>query len=145
MKISRLADYSTKICLAMTQDNNNLYSASQLADITGLSGATVSKLLKLLARKKLVISKLGSQGGYKLAKQASLISLADIVSAIDGDIALTSCVRQGDCALESHCSTKSNWHTVSNVINAVLSEISLDKMLQPIQQTILLEQLRSKL
>src|SRR3546814_11079995 len=78
-------------------------SAALVAEQTGVSLPTVQKLMGRLAQSGLLGSARGSGGGFVLARAADSISLADIVEAVDGPIAMTACVDQGrhDCGLET--------------------------------------------
>lgn len=133
IRISKIADYGTKMLLAMHAVPEHLFSAAELADKTQISQPTVSKVLKLLTKAGLLISQQGSQGGYRLAKAAEDISLADIVNILDGDIAMTECDKgQGCCAIEADCEVKDNWMMISKVIQNVLQSISLQQMCRPL-------------
>jgi FeS assembly SUF system regulator len=132
LKISKLADYGTTLLLIMAEHPEQIYTASQLSEITSISIHTVSKLLKLLLKKKLLVSQRGSQGGYHLNKPPQNISMAEIVTALDGDIAMTECVNHvGTCTVEKKCGLKNHWSMISRSIENILKEISLQSMLAP--------------
>ncbi len=136
LRISKIADYGTKIMLAMVEPHHRLYAATELAELTHISLPTVSKILKLLLKGNLLVSQRGSHGGYQLAKAPHQITLAQIVSVLDGDIAITECEQQlGCCQIEDSCNMKDNWAVISNVIVDVLQNISLAKMSKPIQSS----------
>lgn len=134
LRISKIADYGTKIMLAMAESQHRLYAATELAELTHISLPTVSKVLKLLLKGNLLISQRGSQGGYQLAKAPQEITLAQIVRILDGDIAMTECEQRiGCCQIEDSCNVKDNWSVISNIIVDVLQNISLAQMSKPIQ------------
>lgn len=133
IRISKLADYGTKLMLAMAEQPEKLHKASELAHTTKVTSPTVSKLLKLLSKAGLLTSQQGSQGGYQLQRAASDINLAEIVAVLDGDIAMTQCNSNiGCCELEADCNVKGNWSVISRVVDDVLRNISLQQMLKPI-------------
>jgi FeS assembly SUF system regulator len=134
LRISKLADYSTKIMLAMAQTPDQKFAASELAEHTRIPLPTVSKILKILSKGGLLRSQRGSQGGYQLAVEAAQISLACIVRILDGNIAMTNC-QEDCCEFVAHCTSKDNWLTISQVIENVLENISLQQMLAPLQGT----------
>jgi FeS assembly SUF system regulator len=135
IRISKIADYGTKMLLAMHALPEHMFSAAELAEKTQVSQPTVSKVLKLLTKAGLLSSQQGSQGGYLLAKSADDISLADIVNILDGEIAMTECEKaQGSCAIEADCEVKDNWMTISKVIANVLQNISLQQMCRPLNR-----------
>jgi FeS assembly SUF system regulator len=132
LRISKLADYGTKVALAMVEDPERLYAASELAVATKVSLPMVSKILKQLAKHGILKSQRGSQGGYQFARPVAEISLADIVRILDGEIAMTECEQHmGCCEMESHCNVKDNWSVISQVIYDVLQNITLQQMHQP--------------
>lgn len=119
--------------LAMVENPEGLYTATDLAKSTHVRLPTVSKILKLLTKGGLLTSQRGSQGGYQLAMPAHEISLAKIVSVLDGEIAMTDCEKNmGCCEIEADCQVKSNWSVVSHVIEDVLKNISLQQMFEPL-------------
>ena len=123
LRISKLADYGTKIMVTLAQTPERLFAASELP--------TVSKILKMLSKAQLLKSQRGTLGGYQLATSAEQISLAKIVSVMDGAIAMTDC-KDNCCELAESCNTKHNWSTISQVISSVLESITLAQMLKPI-------------
>src|SRR3546814_20183578 len=67
-------------------------SAQQISDDTGVPLPTVAKLLNLLGRAKLVTSQRGASGGYVLSAAPDNLTVAQIIQAMEGPIALTACV-----------------------------------------------------
>ena len=74
----------------------------------------------------------GAGGGLQLARPAAAISLADIVEAVEGPIALTACVEQGrhDCALERSCSVRPHWTVVNEALRGALAQVPLSRLAQ---------------
>lgn len=129
IKISRLADYAIQIIHAlMPQD---CLSASKIAEKTAIPEPTVSKILKKLAESGFLISVQGSRGGYQLSQSAEKISLAELITVMDGKPAMTECCKKDydyGCAQESVCGQQSNWQVVNQLIFSVLDQISLQDM-----------------
>jgi FeS assembly SUF system regulator len=129
LRISRLTDYATVILADLARDEGACRSAAELAGSTGISTPTVSKLLKELHKFGLVHSTRGARGGYKLAREASAISAADIIDAVEGPVSLTACTHHpGECQLERSCTVGSTWQRVSLAIRAALSGLSLSQL-----------------
>lgn len=129
LKMSRLTDYGTNVLayLAGAQDAPN--SASAVAEHTGLSTATVSKVLKLLARAGLVTGQRGAQGGYTLARPAEAITASEVIDALEGPVALTECAQvTGSCDLEATCLVGGAWQSINVAIRRALSDISLAEL-----------------
>ena len=128
IKISKLADYAIPIIHALMPETESL-SAAKIAKKTLIPEPTVSKILKLLTEADLLLSVQGPKGGYQLAKPAEKISLAALITAIDGKPALTECCKTAyDCARDSVCGQQSNWKKINDMVFSVLEGISLQDM-----------------
>jgi Rrf2 family protein len=93
---------------------------------------TVSKVLKVLLRGKLVVSVRGVSGGYLLSWPLEQITLADVITAVDGPIGMTQCsTTPGVCVQETGCAIRGNWQTLSRVIYEVLRQVTLADMSRP--------------
>jgi FeS assembly SUF system regulator len=132
IKISRLADYAVVVLTTLAKAEDAPLSAAELARASHLPEPTVAKVLKLLAQDNLVLSTRGAGGGYALSREPNDISLAEIIMAVDGPIALTSCVEGGDesCEFSAACPSKDRWGTVSGLLRSVLEKIALGDMIE---------------
>ena len=129
LRLNRLTDYAVVILATMSRDAY-VVSASALAEKTGLPRPTVSKILNALAHHDLVASQRGVSGGYRMTHTAQEISVADIIHAIEGPIALTACVDGADdhCAAESRCLMRGNWNRINRAVANALDAVSLADM-----------------
>jgi len=126
LRISKLADYAAAIMAYAARASANTLTCKKIAHELALPETTVSKILKLLTKAQLLTSKKGVQGGYNLSKAPEQISIVEIISAIDGNIALTDCANhRTNCQLEHHCHTKYSWQIINQVIFETLSTIHL--------------------
>ncbi len=131
LRISKMADYATIIMVYLAR-KKTLCNVNDIASATHLAKPTVSKLLKRLTRAKLLSSKLGANGGYRLDRQDDAISLADIVAAIDEHSGLTTCShQQGQCALEEVCDVRGHWQLISQIVLDSLNNVSLQSLTIP--------------
>jgi FeS assembly SUF system regulator len=129
IRVSRLADYASVVMACLARHPGEVLPAAQVGEETHLELPTVSKLLKQLARAGLVESFRGATGGYRLARPAQNISLAEIVEALDGPIGLTACgVGHAGCERQSYCSVARDWQGVGATINNALRGVSLADM-----------------
>mgnify|MGYP005656138503 FL=1 len=130
IKLSRMADYGVLLMTELARDHDTLRTASGLAANTSLPTPTVSKVMKLLTHGGLLESQRGAQGGYALAHPPEQITVADIIGAVEGPIALTDCV--GDdgalCEIEALCPTRTNWGRINAVMNEALGRVTLAEM-----------------
>jgi FeS assembly SUF system regulator len=131
MRLSSMADYAVVTMAAAARHCGHArVSAGQLAEETGLPAPTVQKLVSRLTAAGLLRSSRGVGGGLKLARPAAAISLADIVEAVEGPIALTSCVEKGrhDCGLEGSCSVQPHWPVVNAAMRGALAGVPLTQL-----------------
>jgi FeS assembly SUF system regulator len=131
LRVSKLTDYATVVmtCLAA---GDGVMSAQALAERARLELPTVSKLLKQLAQAGLVASTRGINGGYRLARSAERITIADVVTAMEGPIGMTECsAHAGMCDHEPHCGVRVNWQRINHAIAGALASVTLADMLHP--------------
>ena len=134
MRLTHLADYAVVMMTAAARrDGDARLSATELSDETGVPLPTAQKLMQTLSRHGLLTGQRGAGGGYALARPASEISLADIVEAVEGPIALTQCKGEdvaSDCALDSHCRLKPHIGIVGAKVRGALGAVSLMELAQ---------------
>jgi FeS assembly SUF system regulator len=136
IRISKLADYGTLIMSYLASAPRQAHNARDIATHTHIALPTVSKLLKLLANNGLLLSQRGVKGGYTLALPAEQISMAKIIDALDGSIALTECSHgAGLCAVEQYCTIRHNWRSISSIVHEILIKVTLAEMLKPLAVT----------
>ena len=147
LRISRLADYGTMVMSQMASDPDRLFSANDLAITLGLGRATVSKVLKSLARRDLVVSVRGLHGGYSLARPPRQITVSDVVDALeDQPFGLTECsTTAGNCGIETSCHVRTNWQKISLIVRRALEGVTLADMVRqaPAEQPIALHRSRT--
>jgi len=128
MRLSNLADYAVVTMSAAARHcGGGRTSAGELAAETGLPAPTVQKLVSKLSAAGLLRSVRGAGGGLQLARPAAAISLADIVEAVEGPIALAVCI-DGDCAMDHDCRVKPHWPVVNTALRGALAGIPLTQL-----------------
>ncbi len=133
LRLSKLADYATVILSYMARTASDLHSALEIADVTGIGLPTVSKILKLLVNAHILTSVRGVKGGYRLARGAEKISVASIITALDGPIAITECsISAQHCDQSNECRLRANWGLINRTINNALEAVSLADMATPL-------------
>jgi FeS assembly SUF system regulator len=132
LQINKLTDYATIILSFLAVTPEKIASAATLAQETHLAAATVSKLLKILAQYGLVHSFRGVDGGYKLARSAKEMTLADVLLAMEGQLAITECCAANQCVLDSLCRVKENWQLINKKIAAALASVTIHDMIRPL-------------
>jgi len=132
LRVSKLTDYATVIMTVLADTANGVVSAQDVAARARLELPTVSKLLKQLAHASLVESFRGVNGGYRLAREPARITIAEIVTAMEGPIGMTECsAHAGLCDHESHCGVRVNWQRINQAIARALANVTLADMLKP--------------
>jgi Rrf2 family protein len=105
----------------------------------------VSKVLKMLARGGVVESLRGINGGYLLPRPPALISLAEVIAAVDGPIGVTECsTLPGLCEQEAACAVRANWQKVNRLIYEALRQVTLADMAGPTLRAIDLSAIRAR-
>ena len=133
IRLSRMADYGVVVMTCMAWRRHGTQTAHQVAEATSLPEATVSKLLKVFARDGLLESQRGAHGGYRLVRRPEEVSVAEIVTAVEGPIALTLCVddHPGNCDVEALCPMRGGWNQINSALREALEGVSLAAMAFP--------------
>ena len=135
IRMTKLTDYGIVILTHMAMEEpGSLHTAQDLSSKSRVPVPTASKLLKSLARAGLVVSHRGRNGGYGLSRDADTISVAEIISAIEGPIGLTECGTGAGsaCDMESFCAAKGRWAPINQAIERALQDVPLSAM-KPVQ------------
>jgi FeS assembly SUF system regulator len=126
LRISKLTDYGTVVMVHVAREPQRFHSASEIATAVFVAPPTVAKVLKVLTRNGLLASQLGVRGGYRLARAPETISIAEVLDALEGPLAVTECSEGlGLCAMEGTCAVSGVWQEVNGAIRTTLRSISL--------------------
>lgn len=133
IRISKLTDYGIVLLTHFAKAPAATLTARGLSLESAIPLPTVGKILKLLAGASLLNSQRGLKGGYSLAKVPKEISIATIIAALEGPIALTQCTMHEEdlCELEPACPVKSNWRKINNAVSKALEGLTLADMNLP--------------
>ena len=132
LRMSKLTDYGIVLMSYLASKTYLQHSAHTLSEAVDMPLPTVRKVLKALSQSGLLVSERGAQGGYNLSRNPKQISVAEIITAMEGPIALTECVSdESHCEQESHCSIQTNWSRINSVVFHALDEVKLSDMLAP--------------
>ena len=130
--LSKLADYGVIVASHLAAHPELQMTAAVLAKGTSLPRATVAKVLKALAHGGIVAGARGAAGGYRLARSAAAISVADVVAAIDGAMGMTQCTVHGpNCTRTHFCATRPHWQRINLAVGTALRAITLAEMVNP--------------
>lgn len=134
IRITKQTDYGIVLLSQMANEPGCLYTAPDLAEETQLPVPMVSKILKLLARHGLLDSHRGANGGYALSRPAEQIRISEVITVLEGPIAMTECIDDGpgECNQEPVCPMRSNWQVINRAVRRALDGISLAEMARPL-------------
>jgi FeS assembly SUF system regulator len=138
IRLAKLTDYGLLLMTTMARKGKtSVHNARDLALLTQLPLPTATKVLKQLLQSGLLMSHRGINGGYSLAKEPADVSLAEVIAAMEGPIALTECSTDvtGLCDLERSCPIKTNQRVISEIVRGALQKVMLADLAQPVQLT----------
>ncbi len=128
--MNKLTDYGILLLTRLATSPEGGTSARELAEETRIPLPTVGKILKILLKEGLLVSHRGTKGGYALSRPSVEITVAEIIRALEGPIAMTEC-EENRCELESGCPTRSHWKVVNKTILGALQNLTLREMTRP--------------
>ena len=138
IRLGKLTDYGLVLMTYIASSHDqSLHTARDLAVESRLALPTVSKLLKELLQSGVLVSHRGIKGGYTLARDPREISVAEIIAALEGPIALTECSTDvsGLCDLEQCCPIKNNQRIISQAVRGALDSVTLSDLIHPLHLT----------
>jgi FeS assembly SUF system regulator len=138
LRVTKLADYGIVILTYFTNHWESNFNAPDIAQAVRLPLPVVRKVLKLMVKSGLLASIRGTKGGYGLALSPEQITVASIIRALEGPIAVTACTDSTrDCNLEVGCPVRTNWHLINGAIQSALEKITLAEMTRPMTQPLI--------
>jgi Rrf2 family iron-sulfur cluster assembly transcriptional regulator len=135
MKLSTKGRYGLRavIDLAMNcEDKSGTASIQSIAQRQGISENYLEQLMRLLKKAGIIDSVRGAGGGYKLAREASKISVGDVLRALEGDLKPVDCQaisESGGCEGSDGCVTKLVWKKLNDAIQGAVDSIMLDELI----------------
>ena len=126
-----MTDYAVMVMGHMAHRHGELQTTSDVVLSTGLPVPTVGKLLHRLAELELLTAIRGRNGGYRMDRLTTDISVAEIIAGFEGPVALTDCLPAGGglCDFEDRCQVGGRWTTVAEAVQRVLDDLTLADML----------------
>jgi len=130
LRISKITDYGIVLLAHFAElAASETRSAREMAETSALPFPVVGKVLKILSQEGILASHRGAKGGYALARPAREISVAEIISALEGPIALTECsAGPGHCEQEAFCGVRAPWQRINRAIQDTLCTVTLDQL-----------------
>ncbi|NOK21464.1 SUF system Fe-S cluster assembly regulator [Corallococcus carmarthensis] len=137
LRMSKMTDYGIVLMAELARADGETRTTRELAARTRVSLPSASKVLKGLLQAGLVVSHRGANGGYGLSRPAEAISLAELVTALEGPVSLTECGQHqgkpaGPCELESVCQVRGHWRLINQAIQEALGRLTLADLRAPV-------------
>jgi Rrf2 family protein len=131
MKVTRKSDYGLRaLCTLARYYNREPVSIGQLSAEHKIPEPFLEKIMQELREHGLVEATHGRGGGYLLKRRPAQISLREIVRALDGPIALVTCLDPSlKCSIEDGCPTSSIWEVVNHKLEEYLGSLTLSDVL----------------
>ncbi|MDX2178509.1 MAG: Rrf2 family transcriptional regulator [Bryobacteraceae bacterium] len=128
LKLTKKADYGL-IALKHMAVKGSAASAKEIAETYHIPAPLLAKVLQQMGKGGFVRAEHGTNGGYRLARAAHLITTLEVIRTIDGPIILTSCFTQhGDCDQSDLCTVKEPLRKVHEGILNLLQSITIDDL-----------------
>lgn len=133
LRISKLTDYGIVLLARFAGEAPGaILNAREMAEATALPLPVVSKMLKTLSGAELLDSQRGARGGYHLARAPGRVTVAEIIEALDGPIALMDCAAgPGHCDVEASCSIREPWQRINQAVLQALRGVTLAELARP--------------
>ncbi len=130
IRMSKETDYGIVVLAYFASAQEGLkQNAREVAMESQLPLPMVRKVLKILAREGLLVSQRGAKGGYSLARGGERISIAEIVQAMEGPLAMTECIEApGECRHEPVCGLRTSWHKINEIVFKALNSTTLSDL-----------------
>ena len=130
-----MTEYAILVLRVLAHRKGEILATAQLAELTGLNQPTVAKVAKTLVVADLLETQRGVHGGYRLVRPAAMISLVQIVEAMEGPITVNDCVEgaQDPCMASNCCFMSRNWNRVNLAVRNALNDVSLEDLVGPAQ------------
>lgn len=125
VKITKKADYGLTFLVALSKKPDDYLSLSSIAKEFDLPYKFIGQVAAQLLQAKLVVSKEGATGGYKLAKSPQDISLKSILEILDGPVVKVDCLTGKTCLRKDICNHRQIIVQLAQTINDSLAGKSL--------------------
>src|SRR5580765_561838 len=129
LRLSKKADYALIAMKHLALRGDGSSSAREIAGLYDIPIELLAKILQRLVRRGLLVSQQGTRGGYQLARVPGLVSVADVIQAIDGPVTVTACTsEEGTCEQYAKCNVRDPLWRVRERILAALGECTIAEL-----------------
>jgi Rrf2 family protein len=126
MKVTAKADYAVRAVLELAANEGELVKADRIAEAQGIPRHFLDNILTDLRRSGIVATQRGADGGSRLARPARLVTLADIMRAIEGPLAAVRDIRPESLEYEGPAAQLPEvWIAVRAALRGVLEKVTI--------------------
>ena len=132
LSLSKRADYAllalSHLAVTQAQDPTRLVNTKEIAEQYEIPGELLAKILQMLARSNIVASHPGPTGGYRLLRAPAAISIAEVITVIDGPLSILQCSNGHGhtCKQFSRCTIRDPMAEIERRVKNLLLEITLE-------------------
>lgn len=131
VRITKLTDYALVVLGYIAVSHEALVQAKEIAVHTHLSLTTVSKVLKNLTKSNFLHSERGATGGYRLNFNPSETSVFEVITALEGPVAITECnLGHNSCPTQGSCALRLPWFHINKAISDTLRAIKISDLIK---------------
>jgi len=129
MEISTKGRYSLRILILMASHPlGRMFTKQEIADAEGVTSAYVQQLMAALRAAGFVSSHRGKVGGFTLSRAAETITVADVLRATEGQVALAPCLVGESCEREPNCPTRPLWKEASQLVDDLFAGVTVAQL-----------------
>lgn len=131
MRITRKSDYGLRAMVELAQRRGRLpVPIAEIASAQSIPDPFTEKIMQVLKRAELIVATQGRGGGYALARPPEEVSVKEIIEALEGPVALVSCLDPTlRCMIEEGCPTSGFWTLINERFERVLGATTLADLL----------------
>ncbi|WP_395143977.1 RrF2 family transcriptional regulator [Armatimonas sp.] len=132
---TKKTDYALlALCYLATESTERLTGPREIAQRYEIPAELLAKVMQTLAKRQLILSVPGPTGGYRLGREAAKISIAEIVEATDGPLAIAQCWEEAGldgCQQSRNCHLRGPLAQIQEQMAEILRQMTLADLLTP--------------
>ncbi|MCK5830576.1 MAG: Rrf2 family transcriptional regulator [Methylococcales bacterium] len=130
MRLSNTSQYAINIMVAIAEHKETkLLNAKSISDTFDIPYKYLTRIMPQLVEAKFIISTRGREGGYSLAKEASSISIINILNAVNDSLHASKCIlKPGMCDANNKCALHDSWMVPNKSIKIMFNQTTLESI-----------------
>ncbi len=128
-QVSSKSRYALSLLAFLASSDSEFISLAEISEKEGISYGYLEEIASSLKKAKMIKSKAGRSGGYRLTKKPKDISISEIIEIFEGKTAPVKCLSGHKCSKEKECKTRLVWARLKNSVDGVLGKMTLEDIL----------------